>query len=183
MQHRRLDTDRRVRGLEHRGAGAVAEEHAGGAVLPVEEARQPLRADHERVLDRARDDHPPRDGDRGDEARTRGLHVESAGSGRAELRLHEARGRRKEVVRRACADDHQLHVLRAEMRLLERGAPRTCRHERRRFLIRRDSSLLDACAAGDPFVRGVDDPLELGVRHDTRRRVETPAGDERVLRH
>ena len=36
--------------IEHDGAGAVAEQHAGGAVGPVENARKRLGADHQRAL-------------------------------------------------------------------------------------------------------------------------------------
>ena len=39
--------------FQHDGAGAVAEQHAGGAVVPVEDARERLRADHQRALEGA----------------------------------------------------------------------------------------------------------------------------------
>jgi len=39
--------------LEHDGAGAIAEQHAGRAVVPVEDAREGLGADHQRPLVRA----------------------------------------------------------------------------------------------------------------------------------
>jgi hypothetical protein len=34
-------------GSQNHGAGAVAEEHAGAAVVPVEDAREDLGADHQ----------------------------------------------------------------------------------------------------------------------------------------
>ena len=37
--------------LQHDRAGAVAEQHAGAAVLPVEDAREGLRADHQGALE------------------------------------------------------------------------------------------------------------------------------------
>ena len=39
--------------LQHDGAGAVAEQHAGAAVVPVENARECLGADHQRALEGA----------------------------------------------------------------------------------------------------------------------------------
>ncbi len=39
-----------VAGLEHHGTGAVAEQHAGGAVVEVEDARKDFRADDQRAL-------------------------------------------------------------------------------------------------------------------------------------
>ena len=43
-----------LRALEHRGAGAVAEQHAGRAILPVDDRAQLLGADDERRLGVAR---------------------------------------------------------------------------------------------------------------------------------
>ncbi len=43
-----------VAGLEHDGAGAVAEQHAGRAVVEVEDAREDLGADHQRARGRRR---------------------------------------------------------------------------------------------------------------------------------
>ena len=37
-------------GLEHDGAGAIAEQHAGGAIVPVDHAGQRFGADHQHVL-------------------------------------------------------------------------------------------------------------------------------------
>jgi hypothetical protein len=62
--------------LEHDGAGAVAEEHAGGAVLPVEDAREGFGADDERALVGARDQELVGHRDRVDEARAHRLHIE-----------------------------------------------------------------------------------------------------------
>src|SRR3989344_5248404 len=42
-----------VRGAQHHGAGAVAEQHAGTAVGPVDDARQGFGANHERAACRA----------------------------------------------------------------------------------------------------------------------------------
>ena len=40
-------------GIEHDGAGAITEQHAGSTVAPVENPREGLRADHQRALERA----------------------------------------------------------------------------------------------------------------------------------
>ena len=50
---RSLNCARLLLRLEHDRAGAVAEQHAGGAVVPVENAREGFGADHERALERA----------------------------------------------------------------------------------------------------------------------------------
>src|SRR5439155_23526155 len=72
MEDHGLDADGRVARLQHDGAGSIAEEHARGAVFPVQEARERLSSDPDRVLDRAGDDHTARDRERGYEARACG---------------------------------------------------------------------------------------------------------------
>ena len=54
VQHARMDAGLVVRRQHHR-AGAVAEQHAGAAVVPVEDARKHLGADHQRVAIAAAD--------------------------------------------------------------------------------------------------------------------------------
>ena len=49
VQHAGVDA-RLVAGDQHDRAGAVAEQHAGAAVVPVEDAREHFGADHQRVL-------------------------------------------------------------------------------------------------------------------------------------
>ena len=100
----------RVRGLEHDRARAVAEEHAGAAILPVEDAREDLGADHERAAMRARADEEVGGGERVDEARAHGLHVEGRAALHAELRLQQAGARRKHHVGRRGGDDDEVDV-------------------------------------------------------------------------
>ena len=72
--------------LEHDGAGAVAEQHAGGAVRPVENAREGFRADDEGALELAGLEEVVGDRQGVDEARAHRLHVEGRALGDAERR-------------------------------------------------------------------------------------------------
>ena len=63
-------------GLQHQGAGTVAEQHAGAAILPIENARERLCADHQGALRLAALDEVVGDVRRIDEARADRLHVE-----------------------------------------------------------------------------------------------------------
>jgi hypothetical protein len=49
--HAREHSARLLAGLEQERAGAVAEEDAGGAVVPVDDSGEGLRADHQSVVD------------------------------------------------------------------------------------------------------------------------------------
>ncbi len=62
--------------FEHHGAGAVAEQHAGAAIGPVENAREGLRADHQRALVGAGAQEIVGGRQRKDEARAHRLQVE-----------------------------------------------------------------------------------------------------------
>jgi hypothetical protein len=107
-------TARAVRALQDGGAGSVAEEHAGGAVLPVQDRAHLLGGDHERDLAP-----PARQVALGhaqavDEARAGGHHVEREGVPASQLGLHVARRGRHPPVGRRGADDDRVHLARVD---------------------------------------------------------------------
>ena len=91
MQPRRQDA-RRIGRFQHDRAGAVAEQHAGGAIVPVENPGKRLGADHQRAAMRAAADQRVGQRHRVDESTAHCLHVEGGGAMVAEPRLHQARG-------------------------------------------------------------------------------------------
>ncbi len=100
MQIGRQDAGR-VAGGQHHRAGAVAKEHAGAAIVEVEDAREDLGTDDQRAPGRAGADHRVGNGQRIDEARAHRLHVEGRAAVHAQLVLHDAgRGREDHVRRR-----------------------------------------------------------------------------------
>ena len=62
--------------FKHDGAGAIAEQHAGAAIVPVENSRECLGADHQRALERAGAQEIVGGGKREDEPRAHRLQVE-----------------------------------------------------------------------------------------------------------
>src|SRR5439155_16181840 len=84
--------------LQRDRAGTVAEQYAGGAVVPIEDARKGLRVDHQRTLEFAGLEQTV-DGRKPEhEARTRRLQIEGGTAGNAETSLDGDRGRRKGIV-------------------------------------------------------------------------------------
>src|SRR3981081_4174927 len=79
-------------GIQDTGAGPVAEQHAGAAVLPVEYPRKRLRPDHERALERTAAQKIVGRGEREHEARAYRLQIERRALVDAELVLHGDRG-------------------------------------------------------------------------------------------
>ena len=147
-----------VAGAEHHGAGAVAEQHAGAAVVPVEDAR-----------DRPRRRPPARSGtcprrtnwsavaQRVDEAAAHRLHVEGRAARRAELRLQHAGRAREDHVRRGGGDDDEVEVAGGDA---GRVAARCGAAASARSLVVSSSAAMcrcaDAGARADPLVGGVD---------------------------
>src|SRR5260370_7831464 len=108
---------------EHGRAGTVAEQYAGGAVAPIEDARKGLRADHQRTLECAGLEQTV-DGRKPEhEARTNRLQIEGGTAGNAETGLDGDRGRRKGIVRGGGREHDQIDRLRIEPGRGKRPAP------------------------------------------------------------
>src|SRR5207247_3151432 len=63
-------------GGEHHGASAIAEEHTGAAVVPIEDAREDFGADHQGFFVNTTPDKAVGGGERIDETAAYRLHVE-----------------------------------------------------------------------------------------------------------
>src|SRR3990167_7895050 len=86
-------------GAKDNGAGAVAEQHAGGAVPPVNNAGEGLGADEQNRFGLSRLDEVIGDGKPVDEAGTNGLDVKSGAFFKAQLCLNLGGDGREGVVR------------------------------------------------------------------------------------
>ena len=155
-------------GAQHHRAGAVAEQHAGAAVVPVEDAREGLGADHQRACAPGRAQEVVGDRQRIDEAGADRLHVEGGAARHAERGLHRGGGGRKGLVGRGGREHDQVDVAARAMPGV-RPAPRRRRWVARSEVIspsRRDVALADAGALADPLVGGVEALREFGVADD-----------------
>ncbi|KAG1588643.1 hypothetical protein G6F46_014671 [Rhizopus delemar] len=94
-------------GLEHDGTGAITEQHAGGAVVPVDHAGQRFGTDHQHVLAVAGTDELVGHAQLEHKARTGRVDVKGRAPCNTELGLDQARGGGENEVRRGRADhDH-----------------------------------------------------------------------------
>src|SRR5271163_4519628 len=80
-----LAGSRLLLGVEYDRAGAVAEQHAGAAIGPVEKPGKRLGADHQRPRKSSRLDEPIGHSQSVDEARTYRLEIESGAMGNAKI--------------------------------------------------------------------------------------------------
>ena len=167
---------------DHR-PGAVAEQHAGAAILPIENSREGLGADHQRATGLADADEVVGHGEGEDEAGADRLDIEGGAAGHAESRLDLRRGRRKGVVRRAGRQHDEIDVGRAEVGPGERRLGRLDRHLRGALAVAGDMALADPGTLRDPGIVGVDALRQLGVGHDPPRQIGPAAGDPRAQDH
>ena len=157
-------------GGEHHRAGAVAEEHAGAAVAPVEDAREHLGADHQRALRLAGTDEIVGGGEAVDEAAAHGLHVECRLAFDAKLRLQQARRARENIVRRRRRNDDEVQLICPRIGRLQRLAARLEREVARALGFVGDPPLADAGALTDPLVARLQAARrEIGVGDDIGR--------------
>ena len=150
-------------GAEHERAGAVAEQHAGRAVFPVEDPAEGLGADHQRLVRIARAEHRIGDRQRVEEAGADGVHVEGDAVGDAERRLDLGRRRREGLVGSRRGEDDEVDVGCGDAGMVERAARRIGGEAAGRLAIAGDIAVADAGALDDPLVGGVDALREFFV--------------------
>ncbi len=165
---------------DHR-ARAVAEQDAGGAVGPVEDAREGLRPDHQRALEIAALQVLVGGRDREHEAGTDRLQVEGRTPSDAELGLNRDRGRWKRLVRRRGGEHDEIDGSGRQVRLFQRRARRGDPEIRSDFAFGRDVALLDAGALHDPLVVGFDEFRKLFVGQYAGGKIAADATHHRTL--
>ena len=168
--------------LEHDRAGAVAEQHAGTAIVPVENARERLGADHQRALVGAAAQEIVGGRERKDEAGAHRLQIEGGAMMDAELVLDRDRGRRKGVVRRRGRQHDQVDRLGIEPGVFQRRARRVDRQMRRELAVGGDVALPDAGALHDPLVRRFDTGREFRIGQHLLRQIGAAAQHDRTFR-
>ena len=169
--------------LQHHRAGAVAEKHAGRAIIPVENARIDFRRHHQRVSVLSRTHEFVGGAESIDEAAAYCLNIERRAAFRAELRLQHARGAREHHVRRSGRDHDETDVLRADAGRLDCLAAGRKREIARVFGVRSDMALANSGARENPLVGGIHHALEVLVGEDFARQVAAGAHDAGVDRH
>ena len=149
--------DRRLQRLSPAdGGGAAAEDAARG------------RPSHDH---RVAGDELARGRQRVGERGARGAQIESPRAVRADLMLDQARRARKHHVGRHGADHDQIDVVDCEARVRNRAQRRLLAEIRGGHARLDDVALADACALQNPFVRGLDELLQIRVGQELRRHV------------
>ena len=174
---------RSVHRFQHHSARAITEEHAGGAVLEIQNAREHLGADHQRPARGAGADQRIGHGERVDKARAHGLHIEGRRAmGDAQLALQDGRRGRKHHVGRGGGHDDEVDVLWAHTSGLHRSAGGLFGQVAAHHAVVNEVPCPDAGALDDPLVRRFNALLrqlrgQLGVAQAARGQVAAGACD------
>ena len=168
--------------LQHDRTGAVAEQHAGAAVAPVENPRERLGADHQRALVGACTQEVVGGGERKDEAGTHRLQIEGGAVMDAKPVLHRDRGSRKRIVRRRRRQHDQVDRLRIDAGVFERGTRGVDRQMRGILAIGGDVTLPDAGALNDPLVRRIETGGQFRIGQHLLRQIGAAAQHDRTFR-
>ena len=167
-------------GLQHHRACAVTEQHAGGAVGPVQKARHGFRADQKHGVGLAAADEIVGHRQAIDEAGADRLHVEGRTMGHAQSRLHAGGGGGKGFVRRGGAADDRCRVRphRCRRRPGRARRPAPGRMSFRPSLT--NASLADAGALADPCVGRIHLLGEIVVGDDLLRQIGAAADNAAI---
>ena len=168
---------------QHQRAGAVAEQDTGAAIVPVENARKRLGADHQRGSRLAEPKRIVGGGQRKDETGAHRLDIEGGAPVHPQPRLHLGRGRGKRVVRGRGGEDDQIEVAALHAGGGQRLFGGAQRQVGGQFADGGDPAFADPGALADPFVRGVEAGGQFVIGDDSLRQVGAASGNLRSQRH
>ena len=153
-------------GPQHQRPGAVAEQHAGGPVGPVDDPAEGFRPDHQHAGGLSRHDQRICGGQRINEARTNRLHIKGIAALHANRLLHHGGGGRESQIGGGGGQDDCVDVIAGQARTVQRPLCGQCRHLRGGLIRGHDVPPFDAGPGLDPLIRRVQRRLEFGIVHD-----------------
>ncbi len=152
--------------LKYDCAGAVSEENAGGAVLPIHEPGKGLRSYQENVLIGLRFYEGIGNRQSVDESRAGGIDVEGSRILCSELFLYHAAQVRHDHVRCGRRHEDQVQFLRRELCSLERLVGRFIGEVGGGLPFFSYPAFFNAGTLGDPFIARVDELLQIVIGDD-----------------
>ena len=152
--------------IDHGRARAVAKEHAGGAVRPVDHAGHALGADHQHAIRLAGRRERVGEIEGVEEARAGCVYVQRRAV-RADLRLQEAAEGGGDGVRQDAGCKDIVDVRGGEAGVFQRGIG-GAGGELQERLVGNDLPGADACVGADPLVRGIEELAQIIIGERVR---------------
>lgn len=173
------------------GAGAIAEQHASGAIFEIQNAGKYFGADHQHVLVSAGFDETVGHGHCINEAAANRLYIDRRAAVRdVEFSLYDTGGAREsaEVIRRRGGDNDQIEIVGRESSHLQRALRRLDRQIARLHIRVGVMARRDATARNDPFVGSLDSLFrelrgQVVIRYAPGRQITSRAYDFAIESH
>ena len=164
-------------GAQHHGTGAIAEQNAGGAILPIEQSRKSFGTDDQRGAVRAR--RQQRIGDRQgiEKPGTDRRDIEGDAMRHAQFVLDDGGTGGKGLVRRRGGDDDEVDISGGQPGTVESATGGGSAEIGGEFTLGGDMALADAGAFDNPFVAGIDCRGEFGIGEHAGRQIAASADD------
>ncbi|CEE61807.1 hypothetical protein XAC2852_230020 [Xanthomonas citri pv. citri] len=167
-------------GLEDHRAGAIAEQHAGGAIGPVDDAGQGFCANHQHGLGVATAHELVGHAERVDKTRACSVDVHRTATDVTQSGLQQTGGRRKDQVRGGGADDDQIDLIGGHTGRFHRPQRGEIRQIAGGLVVGDDVTFTDASAREDPFIAGVDNLRHVVVGQHLFGQITTRARDSGI---
>ena len=179
----RTEQPRLLRRSENHSASAIAEEHAGGSIRPVNQAGIHLAADHQNMSCTARAYVLVRNAEGEDKPRTGRLHIKSGAISDFQPMLQQTRRTGKHAIGRTRAHDDEIQGIRLQSSGLECLPCGRFSHTGSRLMLGRYPALPYARPFDDPLIIGVDRPGNFLVRENLFWQIATGTEQAGVYRH
>src|SRR6516225_4362452 len=166
--------------IEDHRAGAVAEQHAGAAVGPIQNPRESLRSDHQGPRERAGPKQRVRRCQAINKTRAHCLQVKRGAMSDAKPSLNRNRTCRERIIGRGGSEYDQINRLGIDVSMRKRRFRRAYRHMRGTFARRCNSSVMDAGTLNDPVIGSVDLAGEFLVGKDLIGQIAAAANHHRA---
>ena len=175
----RMPSSSRSVWLQQHSSRAIPEQHAGGAVLIIQDGSHHVAADDQRFFLRAGAHKLRSDRQRIEKSGTGRGKIESPGVRGAQVVLNQAGGRGEHHVRRDAGHHDQVDLRRGDIFAGEELARGRGGQIGRGDAFIRDVALADAGALPDPGIVGFDQLFQIGIGHHPGRHVAAHTGNLR----
>ncbi len=162
--------------LQNGGSRAIAKQHTSIPVLPIDNAGELVRSDHQDGIIGARHDELMPHLQPVDETRAGGFHVKGRSAESPDLPLHQTRRGWKGHIRRDRGHNDQVNLVRRDSRVLHCYLSGFGREVRGVLILRGKPPFLNPGAGDNPVVRGVDHLLQVGICKNAGGHVRANAG-------
>ena len=137
---------------QHDSASAIAKQHAGATIFPIEDPTEGFRSDHQCLVGASAANHVVGDCHCIEKAGAHRLHIKGDAVGNAEIGLDDGCRGREGLVGRRCGEHDQVDIGGINAGCFQRAFRSTGSQAGRRFAVIGNMPAMDAGTLDNPFV-------------------------------